>query len=644
MGRIIQSSAEFRRIRDLPRRQWDTPDVPALVKAMSDYLRTVRGEWDLRAIQAVALAEAHDYGGLFLQARVGAGKTLLSMLLPTILEAERPLLFVPANLKDKTIREFSRILRPHWKAGRIKVESYEKLSRVSKNMLKPGGDKMFAAYRPDLIILDEASCVKNPDAACTLRLDRYIHQCRADGIPLVVCAMSGTITKRSIKDFWHILHWCLPHLMPLPIHFPDLAMWASAVDEKVKDFERVAPGVLLQFATEEDGVAAANDVLVQAEQDPELRAALQLVTTARLGVSRRLFDTPGVLATTEAGVSCSLQVNCHQVDAPPVIKEAFSHLRTAWETPDGHTFSDKVTLWRHARELAMGFYGVWDPRPSDEWLVPRREWHAAVRQVIGINGLDSEFQVASEVAHTIGGRKCPQCGRRSLDYTCGWTRDEWNAAVYQAEQEDEELPDLGHPVVETVAVPPGHHPLQDVYLAWHSVRDTFTPNSVPVWLSDHAIEWAAEWSRKNTGIIWTEHTAFAERLSKVSGLAYFGRKGRDAKKRMIEDADPRESLIASIKSNHKGRNLQAWCKALVTSAPPTGNIWEQMLGREHRDGQEADAVIYDVMIGCLEQFSGFMQAKKDCMFSQNLARTPMKLCYADITLPEMYGSDSQWAA
>tara|TARA_R110000824_G_scaffold62155_1_gene164831 strand:- start:357 stop:623 length:267 start_codon:yes stop_codon:yes gene_type:complete len=46
----------------------------------------------------------------------------------------------------------------------------------------------------------------------------------------------------------------------------------------------------------------------------------------------------------------------------------------------------------------------------------------------------------------------------------------------------------------------------------------------------------------------------------------------------------------SIKAHGTGKNLQRWSHNLLTSFLPNGSALEQLIGRTHRLGQEADEV------------------------------------------------------
>jgi hypothetical protein len=292
------------------------------------------------------------------------------------------------------------------------------------------------------------------------------------------------------------------------------------------------------------------------------------------GFRRRLVETPGVVATKETPIDSSIEVQAVEPPTSHAIDRAFDTLRNAWETPDGWPIADGLAMFRHARELALGFFYRWNPRPPKHWLDARREWCSYVRQVLKHSRtLDSELQV-----------------RRA-------------------------------------------HPNARVLQRWLSVRDDFEPNTEPVWLCESVLNLASDWADKHGGIVWTEHTCFGMRLWE-DGLRYYGRRGQDPRGRAIDDHPPGKAMIASIQSNAEGRNLQAWCENLVISPPPNGQQWEQLIGRTHRDGQTADAVSFDVFTGCAEHVGAIHQAVRDCEYVLDSTGSPQKLLLAALDVPD----------
>lgn len=515
----------------------------------------------LRPWQAAGLCEAHDNGGLFAQAGLGMGKTLFSALVSIVMEAKRPLLLVPADLhgttNSKTVRDF-RKLRKDWKAVPIRIETYNKLSTTNKEGVR---SLDLEKFNPDLIILDEAQALKDPKSKRTRYFRRYIRERRKQGLPVKLIALSGTMAKRSIRDFAHLLDWCLGEGSPLPRDEFDLIFWADAIDEKTgqRDIDPVEPGALLSLCGPE-------------EKDLDDRIA------ARRAVGRRIFETPGCMSLgSDVGASCKLRIECHEIPVPPAVEAAFKHLKTTWTTPGGVQVCDGLGMRSHSREIACGFFYKWKYPAPQAWKYARSAWCSAVRELIGTNrrGLDSEKDVALEI------QQFARSGRA--------------------------------------------HPLAEVYREWQKQKPTFEPETIPVWLSDDALHYAIHWA-KNPGLVWTEHVAVGERLSELSGLPYYGPKGFDKKKRYIEDHKPGSSAIASIASNHKGRNLQGiWSRSLYTSFPATGYISEQSIGRIHRPGQLADEVVVDIMISCREQLLGFEQTIRDAGFHTDALQSAFKL-------------------
>jgi hypothetical protein len=529
MTSAVQDSPDVRRVAALPRREWAPDQAALLAERMTAALRTPGGSWTLRPVQAVALAELAQGPGALLPIRVGGGKTLISLLAGTVTGARRPLLLLPAHLREKTLREYSE-LREHWRLpGYVRIESYQQLSTAASAT-------MLEDYAPDLLICDEAHYLKNPKAACTRRVRRYME---AAGPDCRFVAMSGTITKRSIKDFAHLALWALHTGSPAPTHYRAIEEWSLALDAKVPDGRRLDPGAL-----------------------------------ARLGRFRdRLVQTPGVVATQEAPLPIPLVIRGELLEVPPVCERALAQLRETWETPDGHPLTDGISAWRHAQELALGFYYRWNPRPPDWWLLPRKAWAGTCREVLATNrrNLDTEYQVV-------------------------------------------------------LAVRDGFYPhAREVLDAWHSVRDRFEPNVEPVWLSDHAVNRIASWMAEGPGIVWTAHRALGHRF----GALYYGAEGLNSEGRPIESHPPNVPLVASVAANGTGRNLQAWNRNLIASAPPSGSTWEQLLGRTHREGQRAPEVSADVLLGCVESLDGFWRAVDDAAYAEEVTGQAQKLTHAD---------------
>ena len=323
----VAHTAEFQRVANLPRRVWATEDLATLAKDLTSILRTPNGTMHLRPVQALALHDAGIEGGLFGPIGVGEGKTLVTLLLPVVLSARRPLLLLPAGLIEKTQRE-RLALSMHWRIpNTLRVFSYNMLGLVqAKDELE--------TYAPDLIICDEVHRLKNRRAAVTRRVARYMH-----AFPTTrFCGLSGTVMDKSMTDFAHILLWCLKLGAPIPTSREEIEEWAEALDEGVDPLARRRAGALLEFATPPYGPADEH-------------------IAARRGFRRRLTETPGVVATVGEGehVDCSIYVRELRTKVAPITEANFAKLRGEWQTPDGWELMTAVDVWRHAQELALRF-------------------------------------------------------------------------------------------------------------------------------------------------------------------------------------------------------------------------------------------------------------------------------------------------
>jgi hypothetical protein len=550
------------------------------------------------------LSEFYEYGGAFGQGPVGCGKTLITTLaslvmsfLPEERRPKRPWLVVPAALRSKTYTDIQKASK-HWRVPRCRIGVSTEdnvLSIVSYSEISvTTGFGRLDRGAPDCLIFDEAHSIKSLKASVTRKFHQHILRRRKQGLPTYVMLLSGTMAKRSLHDFWHLLFYARPDHMPLPVRYVDLADWALALDEKVLASERLDPSELL--------------VLDRGDVEPEEDGSAMVY--ARKVVQKRIFSTPGILTSRSAEVDCSLRVEGYEFPPPPECEEAFAQLRSSENpcTPDGWPLSDSLSVWRHATEIALGFYSYWDPRPSQEWMDARRTWYSEVREALDNNahtGLDhrshltSTRDVALLVQHLI------KHGMSSSE------RERWGATV-------------------------------EAFQVWKAIEPTFTPPIEPpaAWVSDAALRHVAAW--KGPGVVWTWHRPFARKLAELTKWPYYGSGGLNARGGRIDDEKPENTVIASIHANQQGRNLQFWNKSLIVFPPPTGNIFEQVAGRMHRSGQMADEVVYEVMIGCTEHFRGFVQSKRDAKFHRTMLDAPAKLEYCDVVIPEIVHRDS-WA-
>lgn len=538
-GRVVEPSPDFDRITRLPRRGWTESQTARVVEALSARFRRPGSSAKLFPVQAMGLAELYQCKGLFGAIGVGHGKSLMSFLGPAILGAQRPLLFVKANLREKTVKDLREYRKDWILPDNLVLVNYEQLSNAN---FADTLDRV----NPDLIVADEVHALKNANAARTRRFLRFMKEHPKTNL----MALSGTIARNSLRDYWALISLALRQNSPLPVSWKQLQDWADALDANVKDHQRVAPGVLVELCP---------DTLKVPDMEP--------LTMARTGYQNRLRVTPGVIATTTGSADCSLTLAKRAIDVPQEVEAALAKLRDTWEAPNGDLIEWAIELWRYGREIASGFFSIWDPEAPREWMDKRRDWHRFVRDALkeNIPGIDSPLQVAREFSD------------------------------------------------------------DPIYTAWCEIRDTFKPVSKPVWISDYVVKDAAGWLHEKGGIVWVEHPCVGHAISAASGFPYYGA-GPEANAKIIEETGP---FVASIKAHGTGKNLQRYNLNLFTSCLPSAADWEQTLGRTHRTGQKADEVGAELYQQCDEMVESFAKAMREAQFIKQVHGESQKLLYAD---------------
>lgn len=496
------------RISELRRRDWTSSDLGA-VEELTAALRTPGGDQRLRVIQAAAILEALRLGGVFLAARVGAGKTLVAALLATLFEDLRPLIIVPGGHEDKTEREFEGY-RKHWQLShKLQVTTYNAIARDVD-------EKLLRTYHPRMLICDEVDKLRRVakgGSGTAARIAQWMAAYPDTGFS----GMSGTMFKTGLTDYGHLVNWALKEHAPVPKLPSEILEWHKAL----KGVGRLEQKMLAQL-----GAPPGMD--------------------AREAFRDRFWHSPGIIVSIDCFNEVPLTLQTVQFDGGTGAER--ERLYDLGETPDGEMVdpTDREDgeaaggTWAQDRRLALGFYHKPDPVPPVAWAKARRRYYSWVRVQI-MSGLAKTELQARRIAIRAG-EKC--------------------------------------------------------WLEWQEIEPTFAPRFRPVWLNTKALDHCKAWGQRG-GIIWTGHRAFAERLSAETGWRWFAGGGLDADGMAIEQC-PDRTVIASIQANSTGRNLQynpAWCRGLVTALPGNGRDVEQLLGRQHREGQTLP-VEMSILLAC----------------------------------------------
>lgn len=355
------------------------------------------------------------------------------------------------------------------------------------------------------------------------------------------CSTTGSFDLDGLPSYAHIFDWSLRDRSPVPRTPHEVAVWHEVIDE-----------------------GELGKIWQVAEQLGQPR--IKTLDGIREVFRDRVLSTPGVIVDDTPFTAVPLTVKEHFFD--PGLEAEFQKLRELGQRPDGfdvlpaavleadpETESDEPdrvangSVAETARQLASGFfYKLWPAAPP-EWLAARRKYFKHVRRLIDDGLFLTEAQVRADAI---------------ANNRAAWT--EWAAA-----------------------------------------QPTFTPRFHTAWLSDNLVDWVNDWSKQGPGVVWTEHIAVGLRLEEKLGLTYYGGRGRSSRGDFIT-AGPRPSqkcVIASRKANFIGRNLQfQWDRCLFTQAVGRSYIFEQAVGRFHREGVEgwSKNVHADVLMRCTEDW------------------------------------------
>ena len=540
---------EARRIRALP--TWSHADLMEQAKPggpldYTERLRAPGGTMQLKPIQNVALHWIEKTRGLVGPLAVGAGKTLISLLAPVVMNAQRPILFIPPTLQIPLRREIEK-LEKHFRMPKgLYIIPYSQLSVAKSTAL-------LEQIKPDLIISDEAHNLRSPDTARTKRILRYFRQFPTTRF----IALSGTLTSKSLRDYAHLCELALRGGSPLPTEEADLIAWANCLDAGSQTQDRDW-SVFAAFAD----LRHIDDT---AQRQDEARDVFR----------QRFVTTPGVVATTEASVQCSLNLVERPLVTPDVVKDALRELHRTWCRPDGEEMDSALSLWRLGMQISQGFYlrWVWPNGVVDhEWLEARSNWHKEVRYVLqrNITGLDSPFLVWQGVS------------RGTLT----------DPSIIRA------------------------------WAAWDAVRGRPVPPTETVWIDDFLIRDAVRWLREHPkGLIWHNDLA-TESALRAAGIPTYGR-GE------VPPLDGSKGGMAlSIRVHGTGLNLQHHhAENLLLSFPSSAKTCEQLIGRTHRQGQEADEVNVYFYQHTTDVVAAVISARQNARYIEDTQGSPMKLCY-----------------
>lgn len=580
----VSFSAELRRVLNLPRRgleldgseraetiidmqmeRFARPEIPGRRCRCAELDPERHAEEGcitrLRLPQAQALREIAICGGLLGPIGVGHGKTLIDLLAALALRyygagvnrtIDTILLVVPAGLAVQLEGDYV-YYGQHFKMPQIVFHGIDYVNTLQKMdvrvPLERGAPTVHVMSYTRLSRPESTSWLERELKPHAFIADEC-HRLRSAGLPknkgatgsrawrymeelapdTLFIGLSGSMTAKKIQDYWHLAKWALRGGSPLPVIPAHVDEWGTALNPCDNPAD---PGRLMDLCAKGEHLYA--------------------------GFKRRIAETLGVVTTTAPAVDVALALVERAAPAiPPIVKTYLGDLRGSSLRPDGEELLTALEVAECAMQLAMGFYYRWIyPRcefPRDEelvkaWKKARKEYFREVRQKLKDpdEHMDSPKLVmnAAERFHGLRPKK------RGLP--------EWDSKYFPA---------------------------------WQKIRGLVHAETEAVCFNDYLVRDIAAWGHEHKGVIWYEHKAIGDWVSRLGGIPMYGG-GRKMKAAMLQE-DGSRSILASVSAHGTGTNgLQhRFRECLLLHITPDPNAVEQTLGRLHRPGQNHDVSAY----------------------------------------------------
>lgn len=548
----------------------------------------------LKLEQAWALASYQQYGGFFAPIPVGGGKTLISLCVPHIgfkfRGHKKAMLLIPPSLGDQLIQRDLPWVRErmplgyNWyslvgksKAARTKIVSKDRpgLYIVPYTALSNlDGLEVMRGISPTLVIADEAHTLAN-DSARSKRYWGVLQEIeQAQGRSVEFCALSGTMAKKRLKDFWKLMRQAMGENAPLPLNTQNLDEWDETMAADGSNYITPACSWLPPWAE---------------NQFPDERFTRDTVG-ARSAFQARLKTAPGVITGGDASCKADLKLGHFEVPDDPAAKgwdelqQMKQNLETLGMKPNGELVSTPMHIYNISAELSCGFYN--DPFWPEAEVVSRRK-EISVTEAENLLDRSKRYLEADQTYRSV---------------LFPWVRS--SPLGFDSDLQ------VGQKIAngETQGIDPA------VVQGWHERSQADFEQRIE---RDHRYVMVCDWKldavvtrvkrvvkeRKTGTLVWAHNHAVVDRLiEKLEGTGFetYGVSPRHPKKNMdlLYDKSYRNCVfVLSLGRCAHGLNLQhTFHTNVYAQVVRSAAYFEQSLGRTHRQGQEAEEVYAEVVL------------------------------------------------
>ena len=490
-------------------------------------------------------------------------------------------------------------------------------------------------YLANRVVVSNCHMLRNKTSARVKRVLRLLKENPETRVVL----LSGTITGKTLHDHAHLLEICLRDRTPLPLHYKTLEQWASVLDpDGEPDYDAIHamwPLAATYAKGPEDFSKLPRDVRQR---------------IAREGYRLRFTSIPGVITSAASSVACSLYLVRRRPHVPAVVTDALKNLPNMPDVESvdehGEELVDAMAIARAAGYISAGFFYRWDwscggrrsaskDEYDVEWTARRSEWARAVRDALKHShaGYDSEFLVKVNAAKGKGGDQIVEAYKKwhelrpeddTIDGVC-------KSGAHEGERRwcDRNPP-----------------PIQAVWLS------EFLLDDVDKWVrAEHKAGAAARKAAASGGTTGDVDTARGRAIlwysSKAMEQALKARGYRTYGAGTPSPPDHEDIVACSILVHGKGKNLQGeadrgpggtptrgWSRNVIIEPPSSGQTWEQLIGRTHRQGQRADEVVAVIYQHTSKLVESLLTATSQAKYIQQTQGVQQKLLYGTWTNEE----------
>lgn len=636
--RVIEDGnvSELDRVLMLPLRE----DADEIDREVWNYQRLYTSAyeegWRFFPCQVEALRIFERTGRGFFPIGVGLGKTIICQACVhydiSKGRSDVVALLIPPGLVDQTLRDIkaARKRMPldhkvYCLGGKTRKRRKEIIRGRRRGLYifpysllsSPSGEDELRAIDPDLIVADEVHSLADRTSARTRRV--FAWKTERD-IPPRLVGLSGTITSKSIKNYHHLIKWATGEECPLPRPQNEADVWASVLDTDAST-PTTRETIDLFYRLRNWAREAGADPKDITANTAGLRKAYQY----------RLTTSPSVYSTSQEDIGVSLTYTQHMVShSSPELTQHIKNIRELYLTPNGDEIDHAIHAYKWLYELHSGFYNelVWPT--TEAWakrkdlsedaaaaaLDAAKEHHEAEQDLArGIRrwisesaspGLDTPFLLKGDM-HRHGSRNV---GSELYEL--------WRTA------KDLEFDDMPERLSRAVRV------------------DPFKIEFAIGWINHHR----KRYGKRTGALIWIYNIEMGRWLHEeclaagLEDVIYCPAGPRGNREITDQEYNQDKIVIASIPAHNTGKKLHWFQHQLFLQWPRDPKTAEQVVGRTHRVGQEADELTVDICLGGEFEQQNFFACMLDSLYIQQTTGNRRKIIYAHYDpLPTQFPAD-----